>query len=160
MDWDRAIEINQTALSRIVAGLIAMVGLVGGGAVERLSRPVYRVVVRVLRPAESAVRRLIVIAARGVAVKLRPARSMPSSLALAGKGGVGIAFQLFDPRKRFDLVRRKGGGKSVPRIHVFGDSPFSPLATIRIPHRVVSRAGRRHRFGVVDLGFLRILRGF
>jgi hypothetical protein len=41
MDWSRAIEINQTALTRIIAGLIAMVGIVSGG---RLPQPVYRAV--------------------------------------------------------------------------------------------------------------------
>ncbi|CAN5126544.1 hypothetical protein BH10PSE7_BH10PSE7_40820 [soil metagenome] len=65
MDWDRAIAINQAALSRIVAALIAMAGLAGGVAEARLPRPVYHAVLRVLRPAESAARRLIVIMARG-----------------------------------------------------------------------------------------------
>ncbi len=92
MDWALAIDINKTALTRIVAGLIAMVGLAGGGMAERLSRPVYLAVVRVLRPAESAVRRLIIIAARGVVVKPSAARPMPAGLALAGKGGCGARF--------------------------------------------------------------------
>jgi len=83
MDWARAIEINQAALTRIVAALIAMVGLTAQGALARLPRPLYRAALRVLRPAESAVRRLIVIAARGIVVKPRAVRPMPEGLKLA-----------------------------------------------------------------------------
>ena len=72
MDWAKAIEHNRIPLIRIVAALFAMIGLGEGGAVERLSWPLYRAVLRVLRPAESAVRRLIVVAARGIVVKLAP----------------------------------------------------------------------------------------
>ena len=78
MDWARAIEINQTALTRIVAALIAMVGLDARGALERLPRPLYRTALRLLRSSEAAVRRLIIIAARGVVVKLHPVRPMPA----------------------------------------------------------------------------------
>jgi len=59
MDWALAIERNRQPLLRIVAALFAMIGLTETGAVERLSRPVYRAVLGVLRPAEAAVRRLI-----------------------------------------------------------------------------------------------------
>ena len=59
MDWAKAIAINQAALIRIVAALIAMAGLGGEGGRPRLERPIYRAVLRVLRPAEAAVRRLI-----------------------------------------------------------------------------------------------------
>ena len=64
MNMSLAIERNRKPLLRIVATLFAMIGLVEGATVERLSSPVYRAVLRVLRPAESAVRRLIVVAAR------------------------------------------------------------------------------------------------
>src|SRR5437764_9123748 len=101
MDWARAIEINQTALTRIVAALFALVGLEAQSAVARLPRPLYRAALRVLRPAESAVRRLIVIAARAVVVKPSAARPMPAGLALARKGGAAMSFRLFDARKRF-----------------------------------------------------------
>src|SRR6187401_464622 len=86
MDWPRTIETNQAALTRIVAALIAMVGLAAQGA-ARLPRPLYHAALRVLRPAESAVRRLIVIAARGVAVKPYALRPMPAGLALSRSGG-------------------------------------------------------------------------
>jgi hypothetical protein len=127
MDWARAIEINQAALARIVAVLIAMVGLAAEGAMARLPRPLYRKALSVLRPAESAVRRLIVIAARGVAVKPHAVRPMPKGLALAGVGGARASFQLFDARKRFGSARRSPGLKVEPRVFVFGESPFVPL---------------------------------
>src|SRR4051812_693343 len=101
MDSARAIEINQTALARIVAALIAVVGLATQGAVARLPRPLYRATLRGLRPAESAVRRLIVIAARGIVVKPFAPRPMPAGLAFASNGGARASFQLFDARKRF-----------------------------------------------------------
>ena len=61
MDWARAIERNQTALTRIVAALMAMVEMSAFGAM-RLPQTAYFAVLRILRPAESAVRRLIFIA--------------------------------------------------------------------------------------------------
>jgi hypothetical protein len=125
MDWVRAIEINQNALSRIVAALIAMVGLAVEGARARLPRPLYYAALRVLRPAESAVRRLIVIAARGLVVKPYAPRPMPAGLELRKRGGA-VSFQLFDCRKRFSI--RPGRILAAgPRVTVFGASPLVPL---------------------------------
>ena len=98
MDWTRAIAINQAALTRIVAALIAMVGLSNDGVLARIPQPLYHAVSRVLRPAEAAVRRLIVIVARGLELNLQPARPMPKGLVLAAKGSGRTSFQLFDPR--------------------------------------------------------------
>jgi len=128
MDWTRAIEINQTALTRIVAALIAMVGLAAQSAPARIPQPLYRAALRVLRPAESAVRRLIVIAAQGVVVKPRSVRPMPQGLVLARVGGARASFQLFDGRKRYGPVRpRSPGPKTEPRVFVFGAGPLVPL---------------------------------
>jgi len=129
MDRAKAIEINQAALSRIVASLFAMLGLAEGLTVERISRPMYRAVVRVLQPAEAAVRRLIVIAARGLTVKLPPPRPRPEGRALAGKKGSGrLSFPLFDPRKRFGPQRpRRTGPRAEPRIRSLAVSPLSLL---------------------------------
>jgi hypothetical protein len=125
MDWAKAITINQTALTRIVAALIAMVGLVGDGIAARLSRPTYRTVLLVLRPAEAAVRRLIVIAARGIVVKPQSVRPMPKGLALARKGSGRVSFQLIDPRQRFVPWRPKPlPDHKLPRIRLlFDDRP-------------------------------------
>ena len=73
LDWARAIKRNSEALKGIVAELFAMLGLAGEATVSRIPQPLHRAVLRVLRPAESAVRRLIIIAARGLVVKLKPA---------------------------------------------------------------------------------------
>ncbi len=135
MDVSLAIERNRKQLARIVATLFAMIGLVEGGKVERLSSPVYRAVLRLLRPAESAVRRLIVVAARGLVVKpprARAAAPKGATLRASRKGRRRVAaFQLFDPRQRFgsafgnrrhriSLVRRPE-----PRIRVI-DVSFDP----------------------------------
>jgi hypothetical protein len=125
VDWAQAIAINQSALSRIVAALIAMVRLTVKDAAARLPRPVYRAALGLLRPAESAVRRLIVMAARGVALKSRAVRPMPADLALPASRGIRASFQLFDARKRFAGTGPRSAG---PRISVFGGSgPLVPL---------------------------------
>jgi hypothetical protein len=120
MDWARAIERNRDALINIVAALFAMLGLQGAATVGRIPRALHSAVLRVLRPAESAMRRLIVIAARGLVVKPVPARPMPAA-GIVRKGGARLpAFPLFDPRKRFAHQRRASGPRSIPRITVFG----------------------------------------
>ena len=66
------VEMNREALKRIVAGLVAMASLAGGAST--LPRHLYRAILRLLRPAESAARRLIIAAARGIVVALPPPR--------------------------------------------------------------------------------------
>ncbi len=124
MDWARAIERNSEALVGIVETLFAMLGLVGDGTVSRIPLTLHRAVLRVLRPAESAMRRLIVMAARGLVVKLAASRPMRAGT-IIGKGGWNSrpSFQLFDPRKRFKPVRAMKFTRFVPRIHVFGPDP-------------------------------------
>ena len=116
MDWDRAIQRNSEALKTIVAALFAMLG---DATVERLPRELYRAVLGILRPAESALRRLIVIAARGMIAKPTPARPMPKGLVIRSTGS-RLSFQLFDRRKRFTFQRkRRSGPRVLPRIHFF-----------------------------------------
>ena len=135
MDWARAIERNSEALKGIVAALFAMLGLQGEAVVGRIPHSVHRAVLRVLRPAESAMRRLIIIAARGLVVKLpdaRPiSRPMPMPAGPIGKGGNSRpSFQLFDPRKNFAELRqhRRKFTRNPPRIH------FYPYDTLRPAH--------------------------
>jgi hypothetical protein len=125
MDWARAIERNSEALKGIVAALFAMLELAGTGTVARLPRSVHRAVLRVLRPAESAVRRLIVIAARGLVVKLSPSRPMSTRPIGRGGGHLRFSFQLFDPRKNFESLRqhRRTATRNPPRIHFFASDP-------------------------------------
>ena len=122
MDWARAIKRNSEALKGIVAELFAMLGLAGEATVSRIPQPLYSAVLRVLRPAESAVRRLIIIAARGLVVKLAPSRPKPMPVGPIGKGGGNRppAFPLFDTRKNFARPFRRSAKRAVPRIHVFG----------------------------------------
>ncbi len=123
MDWVRAIERNSEALNAIVAALFAMLGLDGDATVSRIPPSLHRAVLRVLRPAESAVRRLVVIAARGLVVKPRPSRPMPKGH-IIGKGSTPHpSFQLFDTRKDFPELRQRRVkyAKHPPRILFFGD---------------------------------------
>ncbi len=125
MDWARAIERNSEALKGIVEALFAMLGLAGEATVARIPRSVHSAVLRLLRPAESAMRRLVVIAARGLVVKLAPSRPMPAG-PIIGKGGNSRpSFQLFDPRKNFESLRqhRQTATRIPPRIHIFASDP-------------------------------------
>ena len=123
MDWARAIERNSEALVEIVETLFAMLGLASEATVTRISQPLHRAVLWVLRPAESAVRRLIVIAARGLVVKVAPSRPMPKGRMIGKASTPRPSFQLFDPRKRFKPVRVMKFTRLVPRIHFFGPDP-------------------------------------
>jgi hypothetical protein len=113
-DWARAIERNRDALIGIVATLFAMLGLSAGGAVARVSHRFHRKVLRLLKPAEAAVRRLIVIAARDLVAK--PVTPRPGQKrGIARKGASRRpSFQLFDPRVSFDDGSAPSGGRPTP----------------------------------------------
>jgi hypothetical protein len=107
-NWDRAIKRNSEALQRIVVRLFAMAGLSGRVMTDVLPRHIYRNILLILRPAESALRRLILTASRGLVVKLRPSRPVPAGFSIERKEVSDIeraepipAFQLIDPRKTF-----------------------------------------------------------
>jgi hypothetical protein len=139
MDWDLAIERNRLPLLAIVLALFAELGLTGDGRVERLSKPLYRTALRLLRKAESAVRRLIYVAARNIVLEpgeARPSRprQKPSATAKPAGNGQDIAkarrkrrpqFTLFDPLKRFARRFKKKRRRPEPRIRVLGE-PLSP----------------------------------
>ncbi|MBL8908666.1 MAG: hypothetical protein JNM20_18490 [Rhizobiales bacterium] len=139
MDWDFAIAANRTRLRAVVARLCAEIGLAEGAVVERLSRPAYRVALRVLRKAESAVRRLIYVAARNIVVEPRDARpprprNKPSTRTKTEgearpKRKRGLLFNLFDPPRRLkDLLgRRRKRRQAEPRVHLMdGPDPRIP----------------------------------
>ena len=133
MNWDLVIKRNSEALIEIVADLFAMLGLVGEATVSRLTWPTYRAVLRVLRPAESALRRLIVVAARGLVIA--PAVSRPRRAGGSKKKASTSrpSFQLFDPRTRIVLPRRRIPKRPGPRIHMFNAD--NQLVTIWPPPR-------------------------
>jgi hypothetical protein len=114
MDWNRAIEINRLALTRIVGELFAMLGVVSGMTLQRI-----------LRPAESALRRLIVIAAHGLVVKPAISRPMPVGLVIKGKGTGRKSFQLFDTRKYFGFITPQNPLIVMVKTHT--RNPFNPF---------------------------------
>jgi hypothetical protein len=121
LNWALVIERNRDALKPIIEVLFAMLGLV-----TRLPVPVYRRVLRLLKPAESAVRRLIVIAARGVVVKPVVPRPKPVG-PITGKGKrSGFSFPLFDTRKsfpQFQQIQKRKVAKVAPRFYLVGSDP-------------------------------------
>jgi hypothetical protein len=130
MNWAKAIKRNSDVLQAIVAALFAMLGLDGDDATERIAPHLHRAVLRVLRPAESAVRRLIVVAARGLVVKASPSRPMPKGHKIRkGSGNRLPSFQLYDPRKYFAELsqRRVKYTKNPPRIHVYPYDSLKPV---------------------------------
>lgn len=112
MDWDRIISRNHDRLLRIVTALFAYAGLDAGGA-DVVPRRVWRKIVRLLRPAESAVRRLIILAAQRIDPQALPLLSegadeagetrRPTPRSTRGPRGERVAyFRLTDPPRRFD----------------------------------------------------------
>ena len=143
MDWDLAIKRNSEALSGIIEALFAMLGRVA--TVSRIPLPLHCAVLRVLRPAESAVRRLIVIAARGLVVKVAPSRPMPKGHKIGKGGGSTLpSFQLFDTRKFFPELRqpRVKYAKHPPRILFFGPGSGGLLWPVPEPAAAPAAADR------------------
>jgi hypothetical protein len=117
MDWAGAVKINRIALTRIVAELLAMIGLVSAAQIERL-----------LRPTESALRRLIVIAARGLVVKPVIKRPMPKGLVIVRKGTEKTPrFRLFDKRKSFDFIKTEN--PYLVYVKTYESNPFNPFSS-------------------------------
>ena len=131
MDIPAAIDLNKTLLARIIAGLFILLGRGAGPA--RISLELHRRIVRVLRPAESAVRRLIVVLVTITGVKAPPPRaqsrsSVPSGLGRTGKGKKRQSFALFDPRQRFWRQRpAKKTPAALPRILSLDDEGLHRL---------------------------------
>jgi hypothetical protein len=84
MDWHRSIDRNRMALLAVVAALFARLGLGGSGG--EVGPSLRLAVLRILRPAEAAVRRLIFVASRKLEVKLRDVRPFPAGGIARGKG--------------------------------------------------------------------------
>ncbi len=142
MVWNFAIERSRARLVAVVLDLFAQIGLTQDEVVERVSRPVYRKVQRVLRSAELALRRLIIAAARDVAVAPSPPRPVPGAPKDSGqteskaegeghgnpKRKRGLRFRLFDTPRRKDwgIPRGRKRRRIEPRIHVFDFDPRIP----------------------------------
>ncbi|WP_210326066.1 hypothetical protein [Oricola nitratireducens] len=154
MNWDRAIERNRDALLRVVAMLFALAGLDENAATATLPRRLRSRLIRILRPAESATRRLIVIASRGLAVEIPRSASRAgrkfawadskrcaTGWVIIGPPGDPVenpgppsakttaaipAFPLLDPRKRFDVTRRRYA-TTIPRVRSLCDDWSVPV---------------------------------
>lgn len=127
MNWQGAINVNREALQRILAVLFTMAGF-NTAALPRATR---LTLLRVIRPAESAVRRLIVIAARGLSAKHQN-RPMPNFTKMPHKADHVPNFGLFDSRKRFAEKREATlPDKGVPRLTIWGVS--KPLVSPKVP---------------------------
>lgn len=119
MDWKRAIEINHAALVPIIATLLVMARVAGNASPAYLPRSIHGAVLQLLRPAESAVRRLIFMMHRLAAKKPSAAtRAVSSGLPDFAQiqGGASVpAFQLYDPRKKFNLDDNARPSNAAPK---------------------------------------------
>lgn len=141
-----AIQSNRERLLEVVADLFAMIGLTAGGMVERVPKPLYRKVRRLLVSAESCVRRLVVSAAREIIVEAGPQpqprapkertekNQVTSQVEGNGDGKLKrrrrLLFNLFDRPRRKDWGipgrRPRKRSKIEPRVHVLGFDPRIP----------------------------------
>jgi hypothetical protein len=128
--WKAAVTRNSAALKAIVAPLLALLERHSGKDTHILPRTIHSAILRVLRPAESALRRLIVIVARDVTLVAPPPRTASAPRERKERAGLApasIAFQLFDPRKRFGQ-RRVAYAKHAPRVYMIApDPPLIPI---------------------------------
>ena len=127
VNWPGVIEKNRDALLRIVAMLVALAGLDDTDAVTTLPRSTRNYLLRILRPAESAVRRLIILAAHGIT--LPPLSPLAGEMSRRDRGGSSArkskhaplspraaSLPLVDPLKRFDLTPRRRYATTQPRV--------------------------------------------
>ena len=109
MNWPQAIERNSETLLRIILALAASLGLADGGVLKTLPRFLYQKALRIIVPAEAAVRRLILIIAHEMKLrggfKLPKLRTSFTNFMLLNPLPVDHipAFNLLDPRKIFGL---------------------------------------------------------
>ncbi len=138
MDWNLAIKRNREALTRVLAGLFALVGLHESEPSERplkLPRHLHAHARRILRAAESAIRRLIVIAVHEVAAQSRPAGERPDFATLRKQNDPQEAtaalripaFPLLDPLRKFSFDPPRRASKFFPRICVAGITEPAPI---------------------------------
>ena len=92
MDWDVALERNREALKRILAMLVAMVGLADGETT--LPRRSHRAILALLRPVEAAARRLVIVVARDLVVLPRPRKVKPEPDTVFVRNGKGTGIVL------------------------------------------------------------------
>ncbi len=138
--WDASVARNTLALKLVVVELIGLLGAYGGMEAVRVPRVVRSIMLRVLRPAEAALRRLIVIAARDVRVDFLPRKTKPLQFITGERlprtstcrALSRMAFPLIDPLRRVGQ-RHIAYTDSNPRVFVVeAAAPFSPLSQIPV----------------------------
>ena len=110
-------EVQLAALMRVVAAAFAAAGLVPEGPAPAVfSVAVRRLVVRMLSPAEAALRRLIFYRAQELSVSAGSKRAAPSKPINKGSGARDRVppFRLFDPRKWFAELAKTRRGRRAP----------------------------------------------
>jgi len=135
MIWSLALSLNHAALLRVAAALFALAGLEAeGDGPETLPRHLRRAILKVLGPAESALRRLIFIAAEIIGEQaVRSSgkkRPFPKGGIPRGDKRRAPSFPLFDPRKNHpELSDRPARGRRAPgagpRVTSFDDGSWS-----------------------------------
>ena len=174
VEWDCVVEHNREALKRILAMMVTMVAagaaaVAGEAARPTLPRHLYRAVLAILHPAESAARRLIVVAARGLVVpkpRLKPCvpkpRRRPSPTVIVFPHAARFApppprpVPARIPLPMFDTLRpparrlRSVPARCAPRIAVPGltvlhrlppkPTPFDPIDATRLNLRLATLA--------------------
>ncbi len=129
MNIDTAIEVNRLALLRLLAGMMAVVGVEQGGTVGFVQQRVRLTVLRLLGPAEAALRRLILMKARFLPTpeyvrRPAPDRKIPRSEDRLKRR----SFPLFDRRKTARGERKQKPKGPGPRIFFLdgSDGPYTP----------------------------------
>lgn len=174
VDWDCVVEHNREALRRILAMMVTMVAAGAAAVTGEVARPtlprhLYRAVLAILHPAESAARRLIVVAARGLVVpkpRLKPCvpkpRRRPSPTVIVFPHAARFApppprpVPARIPLPLFDTLRpparrlRSVPARCAPRIAVPGltvlhrlppkPTPFDPIDATRLKLRLATLA--------------------
>ena len=140
MDENAPIDRNREALKRILATLVGMAAMAGGGAT--LPRHLYRAILRLLRPAESAARRLIIAAACGIVVALpplRPRKPKPKFLATEPVlRSLGIAVTLSNEDVARAAAAKQAAALRAARPHTLSLPLLDPLKyPLRIRRRYV-----------------------
>lgn len=123
MSFTPSIDRNREALRAILATLFALLGLASGGVIERVPRGLRLAVLRLLRPAEAAVRRLIAALAHGMAVAPSLHIAPAAKLAKGGDCRRIKCFALFDRRKALPKFGASPKARSGPFIRVIGIDP-------------------------------------
>jgi len=132
MDWSVAVEHNREGLKRILALLIAMAGLADGVEATTLPRRLHRSILRLLRPAEAAVRRLVIVMAQGLVATLPPprrAKANPKANSIFVRNGVGTGIILPPGVRPADVIANAPSTSSTPRLS------FPLLDVLRLPRR-------------------------